>query len=77
MLSLSDSHRVSEFAELMEQKWAVGRAKYRNTPEDPFVGDPTEQLMDECVDMANYALEMYFKAKRLGDRMRIIEEKMT
>ena len=74
MLNLSDVHRVQEFAERMQEKWEKGRAKYRNTPEDPFVGDPAQQLMEECVDLANYALEMYFRAQRLGNRIKILEK---
>ena len=76
MLSLSDNHRVNEFAELMKEKWAKGRAKYRNTTEEQFVGDPSQQLMEECVDLANYALEIYFRAQSLGNRMRIIESRI-
>ena len=69
---LDDRNRVRQFAELMEGKWVEGRIKYRNTSEEPFVGDPTEQLMSECIDIANYALETYYQAESLRNRLRII-----
>jgi len=72
MITMSDKHRVLEFSELMIEKWEKGRAKYRNTPEEPFVGDPAQQLMDECVDLANYALEIYYRARSLGNRFSVI-----
>ncbi len=64
-----DRKRVEEFSEKMVLKWQRGRSEYG--PEMKL--DPFEEAMDECIDLSNYSLEIYFRLKRLREKMERLE----
>jgi len=60
-----DISRTFKFAQLMCEKWQKGRGKHG------LVGkvDPLDEAMKECVDLANYAMETYYRIARLKLRL--------
>jgi len=60
-----DTERTGIFAAEMLKKWQKGRATYGTE----FKIDPLAEAMEECVDIANYALEMYFRIGALKEEL--------
>ena len=60
-----DQNRMFEFGKAMYRKWQKGRATYGTEVKiDPFA-----EAMDECLDLANYALEIYFRVRALREKL--------
>ncbi len=62
---INDQIRVDEFSKKMVEKWQKGRSQYGTA----FTLDPLEEAQGECVDLANYALETYFRIKVLREKL--------
>jgi len=59
-----DIDRVAEFSQAMAKKWSKGRTEYGVE----FKFDPMDEAMAECVDIANYSLELYFRLRKLKEK---------
>ena len=65
-----DKRRVSEFSQGMLERWIKGRKTYGpDTKIDPF-----QEAYDECLDLANYVLEIYFRLRELERRLNLQAE---
>jgi len=60
-----DKERVKEFSNEMLEKWWKGRREFGTEVKI----DPLEEAMDECLDIANYAMEQYFRIKFLREKV--------
>jgi len=61
----SDIERLSEFTDGMLNKWKAGREEHGPT----MKRDPLEEAKLECLDLANYAMETYFRIKKLQEEI--------
>ena len=61
----ADSERVSSFATKMLNKWWKGRQEHGTVVRI----DPLEEALDECLDIANYAMEQYYRIETLRERL--------
>jgi len=60
-----DKKRIESFVTSMLVKMASGKEEHGADN----VFNPVEEAMDECVDIANYAMVMYFRLDNLRKRM--------
>jgi hypothetical protein len=60
-----DRDRMFEFGKAMYRKWQKGRATYGTE----YKIDPLAEAMDECLDIANYSMETYFRIKKLKEKL--------
>lgn len=63
-----DRNRMLEFGKAMYRKWQRGRETYGVEVKI----DPLAEAMDECLDIANYALETYFRIKALKENIELV-----
>jgi hypothetical protein len=56
-----DKERTALFAGLMWAKWQQGRDKHGVEVKI----DPIEEAQRECIDLANYAMEAYYRLDKL------------
>ncbi len=56
-----DEKRITEFSLEMLKKWQKGRKEHGVV----IKIDPLEEAMKECVDIANYALETYYRIDQM------------
>lgn len=61
----NDNQRIKTFSEAMHAKWQKGRKE--NGPVVKI--DPLEEAMSECVDLANYAMDTWFRIQKLRTQM--------
>lgn len=61
----ADIERMSEFGDAMITKWRKGRKEHGTVVKI----DPLLESMNECVDLANYAMDTYFRIKRMRDKL--------
>ena len=67
----SDKERITEFSEAMFQKWQKGRAEHGVTVKI----NPWEEAMKECIDGANYFMDMYYRIKKHKRQVESLMEK--
>jgi hypothetical protein len=67
----SDRTRITEFSEAMFQKWQKGRSEHGVVVRI----NPWEEAMKEAVDMANYAMDVYYRIKRHKEQVESLMEK--
>ena len=60
-----DKEMVSTFSEEMLKKWQKGR----ESRGEVFSTDPIEEAMQECLDLANYSMVIYFRLKVLKGKV--------
>ncbi len=60
-----DKKRLEEFSKAMLNKWWKGRQEHGVTVKI----DPLEEAMKETLDIANYAMDTYFRIKTLKEKL--------
>ena len=61
----NDVKRVTKFSELMLSKWQRGREKHGVIVHI----DPLEEAQKECIDLANYAMDTWYRIQRLREKL--------
>jgi len=64
--SENDRERTLFFADLMVEKYVQGREKHGIKSETTSM-DPIEEAKKECIDLANYAMEVFYRLERLQE----------
>ena len=62
----SDLERTMAFATKMVGKWDAGREKHGTAVP---MSDPLKEAESECLDLANYSMDIYYRIQRLKDRL--------
>lgn len=68
-----DIERLSEFIDGMYQKWLKGRKEHGVVVKI----DPWDEAMAECLDIANYAQDAYFRIKKLKEKVYALADKTS
>jgi len=63
---IGDFKMITDFASEMLKKWQKGRAEHGIV----IRIDPLEEAMKECLDLANYAMDSYYRIERLKEALR-------
>lgn len=61
--------RILKFAEGMDAKFSKGESEHGNT----IRIDPYDEAMDECLDLANYAMIAYWRIAKLKEKVSSLE----
>jgi len=69
----NDKIRIEKFSGKMLEKWQKGRKEHGRT----VIIDPIEEAQMECVDIANYAMELNDRLERLQVKVGNIRQMET
>jgi hypothetical protein len=59
----NDAARVTEFSDAMLDKWQKGRKEHGTVVKI----DPLLEAQNECIDIANYAMDTFFRLGKLRE----------
>lgn len=65
--------KVKGFADEMFKRVGSGKKEYPET----YQFDPLEEAMQECIDIANYSMILYYRIKRLKEKLSELDSKRS
>jgi len=65
--------KIDTFSSAMKEKWSRGVGEHGEV----VVVDVFKEAEEECLDLANYAMIIYFRLKKLEERYNELERRVS